>query len=111
MKQQNGDKPKRLHLSTKGLEKVMKYKDTKSTGFRRMYSGYAEMIAKALVGKYGKVTVDDIREILTYHDIELVGNLWNSFFKKANTNWVEIGKVKSKREVAKGRAITVWILG
>lgn len=110
-KQIDGVKPKKLHLSTKGLEKLMGYKDTKTPSFKRMYTGYAEMVAKALVGEYGKVTVDDIREVYEYYNIELIGNLWNSFFKKANTNWVDIGKVNSKRPVAKGRAITVWILG
>ena len=111
MNQQSGVKPKKLKLSTKGLQRVRNYRNTGSNGFKRMYSGYAEMVAKALVEEYGKVTVDDIREVFNYYHIDLVGNLWNSFFKKANTNWVEIGKVKSKRTVAKGRAITVWVLG
>lgn len=111
MKQTDGVRPKKLNLSTKGLNKIMAYKETNSKGFKRMYSGYAEMVAKALVGEYGKVTVDDIREVFDYYDIVLIGNLWNSFFKKHNTNWVELGKVKSERPIAKGREITIWILG
>lgn len=102
---------RKIKLSKLGLDKVRGYSNTNSREFKTMYSGYAEMVAKALVGEYGRVTVDDIREVFKYYDIELVGNLWNSFFKKSNTNWVSVGQVSSTRKKAKGRSITVWILG
>jgi len=80
--------------------------DTTTEGLKT-YSSYCEMVANKIYRKYGSVTVDDMRAVLTDRSIPLRGYRWCRFF--ASGRWSCIGQTASNRLVSKGRVISVWV--
>ena len=100
--------PRRIKLNPVGVDKAQQI--GQGTGFTiKGYASYAEMVATQICKVYGSVTVDDVRAVLLYYDIPLVGGRWHSFFKRKNFKWDNVGVMPSRRQVAKGRTVIVWV--
>ena len=92
--------PKIFQLKEEGIARA-------KMGELNFYRNYSRMVGIIICDNYGRLTVDDIRQVFDYHGIPLIGSNWFTFLSDKN-KWKSIGKVKSRRSVARGRLINLW---